>query len=264
MHGLLPSSARIAHIRGGRSEDGLFPEERALVEHATAKRRQEFAAVRACARDAIAQLGLGPRPILPGPGRAPRWPPGVVGSMTHCDGYCAAAVAWRTDLASVGIDAEPDAPLPGRVLDGVRVPDDAPGLRRLVGGSVCADRLLFSAKEAVYKAWYPLARRWLGFDDATVDLRPNGTFTARLLIDGSLADGRRLERFDGRWAAVDGMLLTAVSVPGLRGRTGSTRARDRTDGDIGPRDTRDRSSPQCREGHRSGASPPTGGVPARS
>ena len=75
------------------------------------------------------------------------------------------------------------------------------------------DRLLFSAKEAVYKVWFPLTGRWLGFEQAHITLDPAaGTFTARLLVPGPDVDGRELTAFDGRWLARGGLVLAAISV----------------------------------------------------
>ena len=74
------------------------------------------------------------------------------------------------------------------------------------------DRLLFSAKESVYKAWFPLARRWLGFADADVTIDPaDGTFEVRLLVPPPESAGLPA-RLHGRWIARDGLLLTAVTV----------------------------------------------------
>lgn len=213
MRHLLPSAARVVESFGDRPDAVLFPEERALVERACMRRRSEFATVRACARDAWAELAVAPAPILPGASGAPQWPPGLVGSMTHCEGYRAAVVARPTELASVGIDAEPAGPVAECVLDAIRLPDDVAGLDALAAAGVAADRLLFSAKEAVYKAWFPLARRWLGFEDVTVALRPDGTFTARLLVDPIVHRGRRIAAFEGRWTTTRGLVLTAVTVP---------------------------------------------------
>src|SRR5437868_12446432 len=84
----------------------LFPEEEPAVAKAVDKRRREFTTVRWCAREALAGLGMPPVPIMRGEKGAPRWPDGVVGSMTHCDGYRAAAVAKARDIAALGIDAE--------------------------------------------------------------------------------------------------------------------------------------------------------------
>jgi 4'-phosphopantetheinyl transferase EntD len=195
----------------------LFPEEQAVIGAAAEKRRREFATGRGCARRALAALGLPPSPILRGDRGAPGWPPGIVGSITHCAGYRAAAAARSQDALAVGLDAEPDLPLPDRVLDAVSLPAERAMLRDLAAAApgTSWDRLLFSAKESVYKAWFPLTGRWLGFPDAEVTVSPaDGTFTARLLVTGATAGGCPVDGFAGRWLARDGLLLTAVTVPG--------------------------------------------------
>jgi len=194
----------------------LFPEEEAAMARAVPRRRGEFAAGRACARAALAQLGLPAAPILPGPRGAPQWPPGVVGTITHCDGYRASAVAHARDVLTLGLDAEPDGPLPGGVLDAVSLAEERDRLPGLAAAAphVPWDRLLFCAKEAVYKAWFPLAGRWLGFEEAAITFAPDaGTFTARLLVPGPAVGGRALDGFSGRWVARGGLLLAAIAVP---------------------------------------------------
>jgi 4'-phosphopantetheinyl transferase EntD len=138
-----------------------------------------------------------------------------VGSITHCDGYRAAAVARQRAVTSIGIDAEPDQPLPDGVLAVVSLPEERALLERLPAGRACWDRLLFSAKESIFKTWYPLARRELDFTEATLDVDPvEGTFTARLLVDPvRLPDGRALDGFSGRWLARDGLVVTAIALP---------------------------------------------------
>nr|BAO66511.1 phosphopantetheinyl transferase [Streptomyces sp. MJ635-86F5] len=201
----------------GESGETLFAEERAIVARAVPRRQQEFTTGRLCARRALARLGLPPAPLLRNARGAPQWPPGVVGSMTHCDGYRAAAVAWAHPggPAAVGIDAEPHAPLPEGVLDTIALPAER---RRLAELSLrnpanAWDRLLFSAKEAVFKAWYPLTQAELGFHEADIDLHPDdGTFTARLLVPGPVVAGRYLTAFTGRWLTAGGLLATSVVV----------------------------------------------------
>ena len=192
----------------------LFPEEEAVIARSVDKRRREFATARACARRAMATLGLPPVPVLPGERGAPAWPPGVVGSMTHCDGYRAAAVALEEKVRTVGVDAEPNGPLPDGVLEAIALPAEIEWLER-VGDSygVCWDRLLFSAKESVYKAWFPLTRRWLDFEEAVVTPDPaEGTFAARLLVPGPVVEGRTLTGFAGRWMVDRGLVATAITV----------------------------------------------------
>jgi 4'-phosphopantetheinyl transferase EntD len=188
----------------------LFPEEEAAVARAVAKRRREFTTARACARRALGSLELASAPILPDEHGAPQWPPGVVGSITHCAGYRAAAVAHARDFLTIGIDAEPNDVLPDGVLERVSLAGERHRLQILTATApgVCWDRLLFCAKEAIYKAWYPLTRRWLGFDEAEVTLDAAvGTFDVRLLADSPLPD------FAGRWLASDGLVAAAIAVP---------------------------------------------------
>ncbi|WP_308167921.1 4'-phosphopantetheinyl transferase family protein [Catellatospora tritici] len=198
-----------------------FPEEEALVVRAVPKRRREFAVVRSCARRAMAKLGVPAQPVLNGERGAPRWPTGLVGSMTHCDGYCAAALVRDSDLASLGIDAEPDEPLPTGVLEAMALPGEATRLARLARErpDVNWDRLLFSAKESVYKAWFPLTGRWLDFAEADIEISANpgdprtGSLRASLLVPGPLVGGRRLSHFEGRWTARNELVATVVTVP---------------------------------------------------
>ncbi|AWE53360.1 4'-phosphopantetheinyl transferase [Streptomyces nigra] len=206
---------------GDEEHPPLYPEEEAVVARAVDKRRREFTAVRSCARRAMVKLGVPPRAVLPGERGAPGWPPGLIGSMTHCDGYAAAALARAADLASLGIDAETHQPLPDGVLDAVALPAETERLRRLAAEhpAIHWDRLLFSAKESVYKAWFPLTGRWLDFSEADIDISAGdtdpraGRFGARLLVPGPVVGGRRIERFEGRWTVGRGLMATAVTVP---------------------------------------------------
>lgn len=212
---LLPRCVATAEATVDPPDAMLFPEEQAVVVNAVEKRRREFTTVRVCARAALAALGLPPTPILPGLRGAPGWPAGIVGSMTHCAGYRAAAAARAAEVATIGIDAEPNQPLPEGVLEAIAAEEERAWVSRLAGddGQVCWDRLLFSAKESVFKAWFPLTRQWLDFDQAAVTVDPSGgTFTARLLVAGPVLAGQRLTGFSGRWLVRDGLVVTSVAV----------------------------------------------------
>jgi enterobactin synthetase component D / holo-[acyl-carrier protein] synthase len=234
---LVPGTVRTRAAYGDELDDApLYPEEAVHVAKAVARRRAEYAAGRACARAALAALGSEPGPILRDAHRgAPLWPDGVVGSITHCDGYRAAAVARSTDILTVGIDAEPHGPLPDGVLEVIlATPLERSRLAALTAEDPGThwDRLLFSAKETVYKAWYPFHRRMLGFKEAELlfardpETTDRGTYTARLLIPGPLlAEGTGPEVFSGRWIARDGLVVTAIVVPGEeRGEGGAEAA----------------------------------------
>ncbi|HEY4027252.1 MAG TPA: 4'-phosphopantetheinyl transferase superfamily protein [Candidatus Dormibacteraeota bacterium] len=188
----------------------LLPEEEPLVARAVEKRRREFTAGRTAGRRALARLGWPDFAIVAGPRREPVWPPGLVGSITHCRGYCAAAVARTSDVRSVGIDAELRAPLP----DGVTAMICTEAEQRQVG-ALPGDHwpaLLFSAKESIYKAWYPLARRWLDYKDADLTIDAGrGTFSARILLP--VEPGIfPLNPLEGRFAISDERVFTAVVI----------------------------------------------------
>jgi 4'-phosphopantetheinyl transferase EntD len=193
----------------------LFPEEEAVVARAVAKRRTEFATARYCARAALRRLGVPPAPILPGERGAPQWPDGIVGSMTHCAGYRAAAVARRSEVVSIGVDAEPHDALPDGVLRLIALDAERDMLAALGTASpdLYWDRLLFCVKEAVFKAWYPLTGRWLDFTEASVVIDPASlSFAARLLVPGPVVGGRSYDTFAGRYLVRNGLAVTAIAL----------------------------------------------------
>jgi 4'-phosphopantetheinyl transferase EntD len=191
-----------------------FPGEEDLIANAVEARRREFITARRCARAALRTFGHPDAPIRPGPKREPQWPAGMIGSITHCAGYRAAAVARTADVQLLGIDAEPNAPLPQGVAESITVPGEPDMLDRLAGTHPDTHwgRLLFSAKESVYKAWFPLTGRWLGFEEARLTIDADvGTFTTTLLVDGARIDGGPpLGTLHGRFVVDRGLVLTAV------------------------------------------------------
>jgi 4'-phosphopantetheinyl transferase EntD len=216
MERILPDTVVVEDIFGDVLDAALFPEEEALLTRSVEKRRREFTTGRACARAALRRLGVPPGPILPGERGAPVWPAGVVGTITHCDGYRAAAVARTRDMLALGLDAEPNDVLPEGVLDLVANPDERAWIAEWTAAhaGVHWDRMLFSAKESVYKAWFPLARRWLDFSEATLTVDPHGgTFTAHLLVPGITVSNQNITSFHGRWMVARGLVLTAICVP---------------------------------------------------
>jgi 4'-phosphopantetheinyl transferase EntD len=212
---ILPAAAVV--VAGAEEREvELFPEEREAVGKAVEKRRREFVTARACARAALAQLGHPDQPVPAGSRGEPIWPAGVVGSITHCAGYRACAVASVDELATIGVDAEVAEPLPAGLIGDIALPEERGWIERLSveDSAICWDRLLFSIKESIYKAWFPLTRSWLGFEDASVAIDPaTGTFIAHLLVPGPTLGGRKLDGFRGRWLAADGLLLSAIALP---------------------------------------------------
>jgi 4'-phosphopantetheinyl transferase EntD len=211
---LVPAPVRTDEMFSDASESTMFSIEAAVVANAVPERRREFGTVRYCARNALLEIGVPAVPLLPDMDGAPRWPAGVVGSMTHCEGYRAAAVAPFGPVRSLGIDAEPHAAIPNAALDLILRGEERARLLMLAHAhpDVHWDRIMFCAKEAVYKAWFPLTRRWLEFVDVSTTVYPDGTFWARLCVQGVRVGGIDLNFFGGRWVVGRGLVVAATSV----------------------------------------------------
>lgn len=216
------------------------PRELALLRGRPEATVRRFAAARACAHRCLDQLALERGPLLRTVDGGPAWPSGVVGSITHCAGYRGAVAARSEMWAALGVDAEPALPLPPGVLGLVATAQErrmVVELSRDVPG-VPWDRLLFSAKESVYKAWHPATGRWIGTRAVEVAFTADGLLTASVRPErtqpppagrqsAALAPGSGVPRpvrgaypYTGCWRVGGGLLLTAVAVPGTGARGG--------------------------------------------
>ncbi|MBQ0904761.1 4'-phosphopantetheinyl transferase [Micromonospora sp. U21] len=216
MRDLLPPTVAVAVARPDDWAGELLAAEQAcLGERAVQTRRRDFTAGRVCARRAMAGLGLPPAAVPAAADRAPVWPAGVVGSITHTTGYCAAAAARSTDLRSVGMDAEQHREVNAGVRRLVLLPEEEETCARLPRG-ISWPVVLFSAKETVYKVWHPVVGSWLDFHDARLEVDPDaGTFTARISparVDAAaVADPPAT--VSGRFVVADGLVRTAAVLP---------------------------------------------------
>ncbi len=218
------SSSRIALVatQGPVGPDALLPPERELAEGVSAARLAEFAAGRHCARLALASLDplLARMPVLRDRRGAPEWPGGVVGSITHCAGWTGAVVARSREsrfgrgVAGIGLDAEPIGPLPAGVLEVVASIDEREALARLVAErpGIPWDTLLFSAKEAAYKAWYPLTGAVVGHDAVRVELSLAGGFRAVASADDATGQPTTV-KVHGRWRIGPRVVVVLGVVP---------------------------------------------------
>ena len=152
-----------------RAGHDLLPGE--ALPGAVAARLREFAAGRAAARIAMAGIGLAPQAIAQGPDRAPVWPAGVVGSITHSRSQCLAVVMPAHLCRGIGIDLEEDTPLDPDLWPDILRPEERAGMTGAQAKAV------FCAKEAAFKAQYPVSRTLYGFDGMRVEME-GGRFAA--------------------------------------------------------------------------------------
>lgn len=205
---LFPSAAVVEDAVPSVTSGRLFPEEEAAIARAIDRRRNEFAAGRVCVRRAFARLGAPEVAVPNDERRAPVWPEGIVGSISHTGDYCAVVVARRDDVRALGLDVEKDEPVKERLWDRICTDEELafvhaqPEARRGVWV-----RLVFSAKEAFYKCQYLVTAKYLGFHDVTLSLAEHErTFRAELRVEaGEFSRGATL---DGSWIVEDGILAT--------------------------------------------------------
>jgi enterobactin synthetase component D len=190
----------------------------ASLERAVDKRKAEFLAGRFCARAALRLIAhaRADERIPCGDDRAPCWPDGIVGSITHTSGFACAAIARRAAARGIGIDAEqwivPEQA--SDIVESIAARDEIAALSRVTRWPESRVlTLVFSAKESLFKCLYPEVRRYFDFRDAAVaSLDPAGAFRIQLLVGltPSLPGGFDLV---GRFASHDRLVLTAIVRP---------------------------------------------------
>ena len=191
----------------------LYPEEESCVRHAVAKRRREFAMGRLCARRALAHLGIRDFPLVAGKDRAPIWPETIVGSLSHCEGLCAVAVAPRSAVAAIGIDVELAEGLSSELFRLVLTDAEVAFARTLPEQEAGRwAKIVFSAKESIFKCIYPRTGIFLEFRDCTVELNERrNSFTASL-AHRDVPCGLASRSLAGRFATDGARVLTGITL----------------------------------------------------
>lgn len=179
-------------------DSALFKEELLLIENAVPKRRAEFSAGRAAARKALGRIGIEPAPLMANKDRTLCWPTGTIGSVSHTHGCVAVAVTTDTQYASVGIDIETSGKMPTSIKDLVCSPTELNQLRSLDLDA----KLLFSAKEALFKCQFPVWGLRPDFLEVEIAIDiGNGTFKALTAP---------FDKMEGTFANTNNFLLTTA------------------------------------------------------
>lgn len=235
---LLPSTVLLAEMAPADADPArLLSAEALSIQRAVEKRRREFAAGRILARDVFARIAhidtCDAMPLLNDPDRVPIWPTGVVGSITHCHSLCAVAAATAIHSAGIGLDVEPAQALKDELVPYIVRASEHMRFEVLpIDARALGPILVFTMKEAVYKAIYPIRRRFLDFQEVeivrlsiaseaatVVDARDDeskndawrGEFEADVLVADAAPPG--LARIAGRYRIVDGYIAAAVVLP---------------------------------------------------
>ncbi len=171
-------------------------------------RRNEFIHGRVCARAALDKLGFPAQAIPVGADRAPIWPEGVVGSISHCGPVAAAATAHRHEFAGLGIDLETDEPLDSATLQLICRPSEQNWLQE-TDDPLRFAKLIFSAKESIYKSIWPTIRHFVDFKDIGIHLDVDAGGFAPVEWADNLPDWI-MQRITGRCLLQDGWIITTT------------------------------------------------------
>lgn len=203
---LFPSNVAVALSNPCAPQPDLWTEEAHAVRHAVPKRRREFAAGRAAVREAMRTLGMPDLPVPMGAKREPLWPEGITGSISHTASCCVAVLARVGTASALGIDLEPDEALDHNLIPEICRPEEQEWAR-LHADPARETRLIFSAKESVYKGQYGLTGTVLGFDDLSVvpDV-DTGTYRATFQRRADPFD--RGQNVEGRFLRHAGLIVT--------------------------------------------------------
>ncbi len=215
--GLFPGAVVVRERRVPGDAADLLPSEAAFVKNARPKRINEFAAGRWCARSALAQLGQPHVALHPAADRQPNWPPDYVGSITHTTGFCAAAVARRSQIQAIGLDSEVVGAPSADIWATICRDEELTWVTSLPETArPAAVTLLFSAKEAFYKCQYPLVGEWLDFHDLAVQVRDFGRAMGAFAVQScrDLQIRRLVELpIDGRYVFHEEFVSAGIVVP---------------------------------------------------
>lgn len=211
---LLPPEVITVLAKDHNIDGQLFPEEEILIVKAVEKRKREYTAGRLCAHKALSQLGINDFPVLAGKNRDPLWPHNIIGSITHCEDYCAVAAARQGRIRSIGIDIEPAEKISDEIIDMVC---------RSAEKNWCNQqsndidnywpKVIFSIKESIYKCLYPILQRYVDFHEVQIQLNPElGVYSINLFLKepNKFISTRN---FEGRYAIFDAHIFaTAILI----------------------------------------------------
>ena len=212
LRALFPEVVVGAELARPGDAEPLFSEEEAYVARAVETRRLEYALGRTCARRALAALGLSPLPLPSNTDRSVRWPAGFWGSITHTKGLCAAVAARHGDVAGVGIDAEERARVTPKLWSQIASPREIAWFESAGDAATANERatLLFSAKEAFYKAQFCVSRTFVGFHEVELEFAAT---TFRVRLEGDVGDVfRKGSEFTGHYALLAEHVVTGLVI----------------------------------------------------
>lgn len=209
---LFPAEVAVAVLDPRLAQGNLIGDEPQIIARAKPGRVREFTAGRVAARLAMLAMGAPARPVLSRDNRAPIWPAGIVGSISHAPACCISVIAAARNIASLGVDVEPWEPLPVDLHRTICTKGELDWLNcQHPAQRDYFAKLIFSAKECAYKSQFPLSGQILNYDAIKISLNLNRVrFSAR--FTQSIPPFQVGDRLSGRFAITEGLILTGMAI----------------------------------------------------
>ena len=154
------------------SNQKLHPaEENYFSQLSSVSRKENYRSGRICAGEVLSKLGTLGQPVLRDPQtREPLWPEGISGAITHSGKWAAAAAGKTSDVSGIGIDLEDlERQVDSRISRHVCIPEEQKWLQECGEDFLEQNlKIIFSAKESIFKAFFPYTRTYLHFHDARI------------------------------------------------------------------------------------------------
>jgi len=166
---ILPFGVKFHMIDAAPEDFELYSKEKEHTSRMATKRLNDFRASRFCARRCLSQLGIEPFALLSRSNRAPIWPDGIIGSISHTTNLCAAAVIEKNGVTGIGIDVETTKPINMDILDMICSNNEIKRLKKQ-GDPLILGKVVFSIKESIFKCFNPRFDHWLDFKDVNLEL----------------------------------------------------------------------------------------------
>jgi len=217
---LLPAGVQAVVSTQAPNDEGLQPAiEKAGMDSMQPVRRSEFIHGRACARAALTAMNFPNQAIPVGTSREPVWPDGIVGSISHCGSVAAAVTARQKDLSALGIDLESACPLDEKLLPMICRAEEKDSLKESAQPLLIA-KLIFSAKESIYKCIWPSVRQFVDFQEIGISIDQGaGSFVPVTWADH--LPPALMARIAGRYLLCEGWIITTAYIPPIAVTSGT-------------------------------------------
>jgi len=193
----------------------VHPIEKTLIQNASESRKIEFLNGRQCAHYALTKLGQNStEAILIGKNREPIWPDNIVGSITHCDGYCAVAVAFSSNINCLGIDAELNTKFSDKLLSTTQTDNEITTNKELENRSsdICINKLVFSAKESFFKLIFPYIKCYLNFKDVEISVNMKLKTFSVLILNVDMVNKIKFSLLHGKFIYNSTHIVTCIHI----------------------------------------------------